>query len=80
MRKQIAPLVALCDRARLLQVASKLVGNAIKFTGAEGRVTISAEERGENVRIAVTDNESAGVTTPKGEEISRSVSWRDYQL
>lgn len=50
-----APLVALSDRARLLQVVSKLVGNAIKFTGAEGRVVISAEERGDSVRIAVTD-------------------------
>jgi signal transduction histidine kinase len=50
-----APLVALSDRARLLQVVSKLVGNAIKFTGAEGRVVIGAEERGDSVRITVTD-------------------------
>jgi len=50
-----APLVAMSDRARLLQVVSKLVGNAIKFTSAEGRVVLRAEEKGEAVRVAVTD-------------------------
>jgi signal transduction histidine kinase len=37
------PLVALSDRARLQQVVSKLVANAIKFTGPEGRVVLRAE-------------------------------------
>jgi signal transduction histidine kinase len=49
------PLIALCDRARLLQVVTKLVANAIKFTNPDGRVVIrAAEERGA-ARISVTD-------------------------
>lgn len=51
-----APLVALSDRARLVQVVSKLVGNAIKFTSAEGRVAVRIEERSGAVRIAVSDS------------------------
>ncbi len=50
-----SPLIALSDRARLLQVVSKLVSNAIKFSNAEGRVVIRAEEKGGAVVIAVTD-------------------------
>lgn len=39
------PLIALSDRARLLQVVSKLLGNAIKFTNPEGRIVLRAEAR-----------------------------------
>jgi signal transduction histidine kinase len=49
-------LIALSDRLRLLQVLSKLVGNAIKFSSAEGRVVVRAEGKGGAVRIAVSDS------------------------
>jgi signal transduction histidine kinase/DNA-binding response OmpR family regulator len=44
-----------CDRERVLQVFSNLVGNAIKFSDTGRRVRVSAERDGDRVCFAVTD-------------------------
>jgi two-component system, sensor histidine kinase and response regulator len=43
------------DRERVLRVFSNLVGNAIKFTPAGGRITIRAETRAQEVEFSVAD-------------------------
>jgi PAS domain S-box-containing protein len=50
----------LADRGRILQVFSNLVGNAVKFTSAGGRVRITAERRGDEVCYSVSDT-GAGI-------------------
>jgi signal transduction histidine kinase len=48
------PLV-LADSARVQQVLSNLVGNAVKFTPRDGRITVCAERLESEVRFAVID-------------------------
>jgi signal transduction histidine kinase len=51
------PLV-LADATRISQVLSNLVGNAVKFTGRGGLISISAERGEGEVRFSVIDTGS----------------------
>jgi PAS domain S-box-containing protein len=47
-----------CDRERICQVLSNLVGNAVKYTPAGGRVVIRAWRAADGLRVAVRDQGS----------------------
>jgi signal transduction histidine kinase len=53
---KVTPLAVIGDRNRLLQVLSNFVGNAIRYSPARSKVTISAEDDGRgNAVFSVTD-------------------------
>jgi two-component system CheB/CheR fusion protein len=50
------PLMVLGDRARLSQMVSNLLENAIKFTGTGGAVRLAAREDAGLLRVVIADN------------------------
>lgn len=47
-----------CDRGKILQVLSNLVGNALKFTPENGTVTVAVEHVGDKWKFSVIDSGS----------------------
>lgn len=49
------PVLAVCDRELIGRVLQNLLGNALKYTPAGGRIRLSVERHGPSVRVAVLD-------------------------
>lgn len=62
-----APRVSV-DRHRFFQVMANLIGNAIKFTQAGGRIAVTAKSTGDDVEFAVTDT-GAGIAPDQLEHL-----------
>lgn len=55
VKAQAATLIADFDHDRMVQVLSNLLGNAMKFTPAQGKVELTVELKGEVLEFAVSD-------------------------
>jgi signal transduction histidine kinase len=66
------------DSARLRQALSNLLGNALKFTDAGGRIRIQVNDGGTDVSIAVVDT-GRGLTPEQLERVFEAFYKSDYQ-
>jgi signal transduction histidine kinase len=64
-----APRLVWADRDKVTQVLTNLIGNAIKFTPAKGRVTVSSTSKPDDwVRVSVSDT-GPGISMDEREKI-----------
>jgi signal transduction histidine kinase len=63
-----APVLAICDPARIEQVLTNLVSNAIKYSPGGGRVILSVAQQGDDAVVSVAD-EGLGIPPEDRERI-----------
>jgi signal transduction histidine kinase len=56
----VMPIAVFCDRDRILQVLSNLIGNALKFSANGTRICVTAQTSGQMVQFQVSD-EAGGI-------------------
>jgi signal transduction histidine kinase len=56
----VTPIAVFCDRDRILQVLSNLIGNALKFSANGARIRVTAQTSGQMVQFQVSD-EAGGI-------------------
>jgi two-component system sensor histidine kinase/response regulator len=50
-----ADMMVSCDRERVLQVLANVLGNSIKFSGPDTRITVTAQTEGDGALISIED-------------------------
>jgi signal transduction histidine kinase/CheY-like chemotaxis protein len=74
----VRPLIAAIDPFRLRQIVLNLVGNAVKFTDAGGRVLVVVEESTDGKKMTITVQDSGiGMTAATMEKIFEPFSQAD---
>ncbi|HKQ57706.1 MAG TPA: ATP-binding protein [Candidatus Eisenbacteria bacterium] len=78
-RNDAGPVTLYADRARLVQVASNIVNNAVKFTPAGGAIDLVLARQRRNLIVTVTDT-GIGIPPERLKEIFEPFSQLDRSL
>jgi PAS domain S-box-containing protein len=79
VRLPAEPVALEADPQRMVQVLANLLSNAVKYTPRGGRITVSAERQGAEVRLSVKDS-GLGIPTDKLESVFEMFSQLDRSL